>query len=589
MIKQPQRVIRASIGAKVLTHSAELFDQHLSTIANELLQNSRRAGATLVEITISALGDYTEITVSDNGCGIDDPAVVLQFGGSGWSEDCERTETPAGMGVYSLARRGCVLRSRDWIAEIDHDAFIGKKDVVLADAEPITGTSVTFSVDTKAYPTHYAETIFTHAARYYPAAVTINGQAVRQESFLAGAVHIKEVDGVRIGVFRDLSHDTETVNFYGLAIKHRGFPEIRYALSMPMENRSTFRTLGVRVDIIDAPELRFVLPTRDKLQESHALTRLNAQCDLAMLEYAAATPHALSFADYQRARDLGLQPPLPALRFERFVPHGEETNIEWEYIGTNTEVPADPAVTIRAGVFADVQPAVRASIQRAIEAHAPQIVVAKDIPGFEGYEHYDAFESIDNVSYEATIDGTTYRWSEYDDDREFPEGVEAVYAQRRTYVENPTVVLHLANNARERHIALPTDLLMLPNTDSDYYIPDCTRVMITRDSQISECDLATLIVFSYFYAYDDYEADSWDTQKEEAEDLAQETAASILFSESELAKRRIVDTAHTLATLLCAPFTEVHIDATGVRIIEASGETETSHVFLRKTTATGHD
>ena len=58
------------------------------------------------------------MTVADDGAGIVDPAVLLSFGENGWSDDLVAREDAAGMGILSLAHRGCRIASRaresDW-------------------------------------------------------------------------------------------------------------------------------------------------------------------------------------------------------------------------------------------------------------------------------------------------------------------------------------------------------------------------------------------------------------------------------------------------------------------------------------------
>ena len=83
-------------------------------VFSETLQNSRRAGATRIRVAIAGPADTgpLTVTVTDDGAGIVDPAVLLSFGENGWSEDLVRREDAAGMGMLSLARRGCTVSSR---------------------------------------------------------------------------------------------------------------------------------------------------------------------------------------------------------------------------------------------------------------------------------------------------------------------------------------------------------------------------------------------------------------------------------------------------------------------------------------------
>ena len=78
--------------------------------SSPILQNARGSGATSVAITHRR--DNRRITVSDDGRGIGDPTALLAFGRSGWPKDLHGAEHPAGVGVFSLARRPHRIRSR---------------------------------------------------------------------------------------------------------------------------------------------------------------------------------------------------------------------------------------------------------------------------------------------------------------------------------------------------------------------------------------------------------------------------------------------------------------------------------------------
>ena len=75
----PTRTISLQIDpVQTRSRVAQFFDSTTRTIADELLQNARRAGATRVDVTVAD----SSATIADDGCGIDDPAVLLNFGRS---------------------------------------------------------------------------------------------------------------------------------------------------------------------------------------------------------------------------------------------------------------------------------------------------------------------------------------------------------------------------------------------------------------------------------------------------------------------------------------------------------------------------
>ena len=80
--------------------------------------------------------EWTEALVTDDGAGIADASVLLSFGENGWNEDLVRREDAAGMGMLSLARRGCTVSSRPrtmndeprpgWRIELAPEHFLGE-------------------------------------------------------------------------------------------------------------------------------------------------------------------------------------------------------------------------------------------------------------------------------------------------------------------------------------------------------------------------------------------------------------------------------------------------------------------------------
>ena len=118
----PVATIRARVHQSALKRVTKFWASRPIEILLEALQNSRRAGATRVHVTVEALtkgaGRAPEpseprlaVTVTDDGAGIEDPAVLLSFGENGWSDDLVAREDAAGMGILSLAHRGCRISS----------------------------------------------------------------------------------------------------------------------------------------------------------------------------------------------------------------------------------------------------------------------------------------------------------------------------------------------------------------------------------------------------------------------------------------------------------------------------------------------
>ena len=68
--------IRASIHQDAIQRVSRFFNATTSGCLDELLQNSRRSGATRVDITL----ENNTVTIKDDGKGVHDPQALLAFG-----------------------------------------------------------------------------------------------------------------------------------------------------------------------------------------------------------------------------------------------------------------------------------------------------------------------------------------------------------------------------------------------------------------------------------------------------------------------------------------------------------------------------
>ena len=80
--------VRAHVSDAAVAKITRFFSSTLKSTAGEILQNSRRSGASRVAVTARTVNGKTRIVIADDGAGIADPGVLLAFGGSGWVLIC---------------------------------------------------------------------------------------------------------------------------------------------------------------------------------------------------------------------------------------------------------------------------------------------------------------------------------------------------------------------------------------------------------------------------------------------------------------------------------------------------------------------
>ena len=250
--------IRAEVTTGAIRSIADQMAGNLLQIVVELLQNSRRAGATEVRIETNGGPNGTRVTIEDDGCGIVHPASVLTYGTSSWDRRFQ-DEEPDGIGLYALADQTVEISTRQqpdksgdqdepWSVRLTPSHFRGDAyaDIYTgsetSNAPKRHGTRIAFECDgVKAWAIE-------EMARYFPLPVYVNGAEAPREGFLDGAAELMDWDGLRIGLFTGKwgVEQQGVVSFHG-ATSHlrtttrRGYP---YA----------------RVEVIDCPELRLERP-----------------------------------------------------------------------------------------------------------------------------------------------------------------------------------------------------------------------------------------------------------------------------------------------------------------------------------------
>ena len=264
----------AAIDPAAIQKVSRFFNATLQQIVNEMLQNARRSGATQVTITTTK----NRMRITDDGSGISDPGNVLAFGRSNWMRETIEAEDPAGMGVFSLARRNCTIESRPiggqvWTADLTPEHFLGEASAQIAVRPKHPGGSHFTSIEFEMHETpNDAQWTVRGCTKHFPLPVTLDGRALEQEPFLKDAMFIQEWNGVRIGVYKSepYSWDGRRINFHGQTVACDKLPRV--------STREGRHHLGsqwhAQVDIDSCPGLELVLPARGELVQNDALDKL---------------------------------------------------------------------------------------------------------------------------------------------------------------------------------------------------------------------------------------------------------------------------------------------------------------------------
>ncbi len=343
------QLIQAQVSASYINKADRLFSNNLSDIFIELLQNARRAGASLITVETAEGSDGTEIIFADNGHGIDDFSFLLNLGDSDWNEAVERTEDPAGMGFFSLLHSGVKVQSNGKEATISKDAFLGKAPVLVTDTQSSDGgTRLIFH---RPESKTSVDSILRQAGLFGSTDVSLNGSLIPREDFLKEALYVKTTHGVRIGVVAASYGSTRNCNFHGKIID-APIASTHARNVLPPTHPGHSRSLAILLDVVETSSLHLKFPDRSAVVEDDALNVIIREARKALFEYLASLPqHLATYALYKEARSLGVDLPEATPHYELFYvsPYDSSSdnmpfNTEWPFESLHVGQVGDCAV-----------------------------------------------------------------------------------------------------------------------------------------------------------------------------------------------------------------------------------------------------
>ena len=521
--------IRARIHEGALHRVTRMYTARLADVFTEALQNSRRAGATRLRVRIEEAAGAQAVTITDDGAGIADPAVLLSFGENGWSEELVRREDAAGMGFLSLARRGCTVASRTpsgagWRVELTPAHFLGEAEAIVVpdeDAPRPHGTAVCFRTEEN---TEVVRRALENAARHYPLPVTLDGGVLPRRDFLENAVHTEAWRGLAFGVFADRSRyrDEPDLNFHGLVLP------VRLPTVHPVDGPAW----SVRAEVRDCPGLELVLPARKEAVETPFLEEMREAARIAIYRAMgkAETAPVIGFGEWKRARAAGVELPAPAPALRPWRPPVADID-NWLAGPSPEPLPADALV-----MDTEHEPPEAQALWRAAERSgtAPRLFEADR--RFQGYAWYDALPRIKDVSTDVAAGGEARPLED------FQAPPERSGPSNKPFPRPDAIRMSLAVEGPEgtsETIALDADLAFAGEAWA--WLAD-VRPLVTAGSAIEPAELADVLRDAWFSPSDEADADSWETQRARFEEEALHLAIGLLCSEEEALRRTIACT-----------------------------------------------
>ena len=542
----PAATIRARVHDSALKRVTRFFAATLYDIFTETLQNARRAGAARVRVTVGTpAGQPVDcapepsetpltVTIADDGAGIEDPAVLLSFGENGWSHDLVAREDAAGMGILSLAHRGCRIASRartpdghvghGWSVNLEPEHFMGQSDAQVRhdDTAPYPfGTAVQFQATVSADMIRAA---IASAARHYPLPVAFERETLERQAFLDGAVHAEDWNGLVFGVYRDRNRGylEPDLNFFGLTVPVR----------LPTVETVHRGIWSVRADVVDCPGLELQLPTRREAVENAFLADMREAARLAIYRAMAADPDPRpAFADWTRARDAGIDLASPPQVLRPWRPGIADID-DWREPPKPAPAGCDALV-----MDCDPEPPEAQALWRAAERAGLADRLFEADRRLEGYGWYDRLDRVTGIGTEVTAtDGRAWPLHEFP----VPERTGASTAPLAPRPAAIRMALEVETAGGRGHtLDLSADFTFA----GEAWDWVCHALpLVTADSALEPRRLAELLRFAFFSASDDVDADSRETQAMRFDEEALHIATRLLCSEDSALELSIAET-----------------------------------------------
>lgn len=497
--------ISGKVDTRLLQKADRLFRNDDKGVFVELLQNARRAGATTVNVNIDPVDGHENssiVTVMDNGAGIDDFQDLVTLGRSGWGQDTQDTEDPAGMGFFSLCQSGVEISSGGRSVTISRDVFLGNAHAEVKDHAYVAGTRLRFTRSSN-YQTlkHALEAV----ARFGPLDVRVNGESLPRYDFLEGEIHRETIDGIEIGFATTFAHDIGFVrpqnwNFYG-ALLHEHFPTFAGILDPSRGDLD----LKARFNVLETGRIKLQLPDRSSVIRSDFLTAFERKARAAAYRcFQKQAQHTLPFACWKEAGELGVVLPEATSLLTTWTVSARDDSIDPLFGRGKTEILSNlnRVLLVTTGLPNEY------TLQAALHSGAKlDFLLYEEKSEYRGYSWYDALPRLTDA--EVLVDGIPFAEYETADKNCRPNRIEVVATIEQIGEEAKSIRLPALVHVDEEQINNPS-FVVVQESPWD-------------KSGAGPFWLADFLMWATFLASDDVECDSWQTQRDYYAGLIEET------------------------------------------------------------------
>jgi hypothetical protein len=244
--------VRLAVNQENLVKNLKFAFSNFSTFLAELIQNSRRAGATKVELTL----DGKTLTVIDDGCGIEDFQNLFTIAESGWDSQTQSLESPFGMGFTSalFACKHLKVESRGKMLAERTQSVLSMSTLNVVDGTVTVGTKLTLAHLT--FDENRIEAALKRIARGYAIPIFFNGEELERRDALDAKSFIQTTIGaIRINDLKSLrSERSMNVYLQGIAVIEAGYHSQKPSVIVHLDSTKFHAKLPDRDCLIDSED-----------------------------------------------------------------------------------------------------------------------------------------------------------------------------------------------------------------------------------------------------------------------------------------------------------------------------------------------
>jgi hypothetical protein len=403
-MQQILEIIRGEVSQDLIQKADRLFLNSDASVWTELLQNSRRAGATCVEIQIDEQPEkQCLVTIRDNGKGVSDFRKLVMLGKSGWDQETEKKEDPAGMGLFALCRSEVEVHSGNRRAKIIPACFRGESVALVETTDDyVHGTQVRF---TRASTKAALKSALHEVTEFCPVDVRLEGTPLVRHDFLEGALYREVIDGIEIGLSTHFRWSYSCIdhnwNFYGSRIRGDS-EEIEGLLGYSGDGAPG--KLVARFNVLETSRVKLQLPDRRGIIQDEFLAAFKRKARAAAYRFfKTQAQHALPYRNWLEAKQLGVDLPEAAFLLTTWHARPKDDSIP----GLFGEPEHHLLDTVAEAVLAEDDFPSAHTLEAALETGATMEGKVYEINhAYRGYSWYDNLPVIEDAT--ILIDGVDY-------------------------------------------------------------------------------------------------------------------------------------------------------------------------------------